>query len=61
MAKNEMPNRLFTSGLTVLSTDPLVGVLALETDEGPERITINTDTASELARVLQKFLDEDEV
>lgn len=51
-------NKLLDSEYVAISTDPLVGMLMLDTDEGPIEIAINKDKAEFLLSALFEFLAE---
>ena len=55
--KKDDPNRLLQSGYMLLSDDPLVGVIVMETDEGVSNIAVNRAVAEELQENLQRFLE----
>lgn len=58
MAEEEIagPNRLHESDYVLLSREPLLGVLGLDTDEGPVDLVINHTGAAMLRDALNKFL-----
>lgn len=55
--KENKPNRLLQSGYMVLSTEPLVGVIVMETDEGVLDVAVNRSVAEELLENVQMFLE----
>jgi hypothetical protein len=51
-------NKLLDSEYVALSTEPLVGMLLLDTDQGPVELAINKDKAEFLLSALFEFLGE---
>jgi hypothetical protein len=57
---NTAPPRLLDVDVGMLSFDPKVGVLKMETDDGPLELAINRNVAALLAGTLVDFLAADD-
>ena len=53
------PPRLYESDCKTISTDPTIGLLNLETDDGLVELLLNRDAASVLVEALMDFLGEE--
>lgn len=54
----EGPPYMLSAWIRLLSKDPLLGVLTVETDEGVVEVTIGDDGAARLIRLLQMFYEK---
>lgn len=57
MRRKRDPNRLLESGYMLLSSEPLVGVIVLDTDRGMIDFGVNREVATELRDNLNRFLE----
>lgn len=53
---NTAPNRILDAACDVISFEPRLAILKLETDDGPVEFAINSGVAAELAVLMVDFL-----
>jgi hypothetical protein len=56
--RSDVPLRILDTALHKSTSDPLVGILEISTDDGVLRLVINTDTARDLQIDLNQFIGE---
>lgn len=55
---DETPKYLLNGWIRRLSTDPLLGVLVLETGEDVIEVAVSIDGATRLVQILQRFVSD---
>jgi hypothetical protein len=56
--RSDVPLRILDTALHKSTSDPLVGILEISTDDGVLRLVINTDAARDLQIDLNQFIGE---